>query len=86
MGTGQFRPGDAAKPHIGAVGRLEEVPEAMVETICVGEDVVKAVVKALKRSVKHGKPDPYISWLVTIIFSVHPYETPSYQVYKLENF
>jgi len=49
MGTGQFRPGSTAIPHIGAAGCLEEVPEARVETICVGEDVVRAAVKALKR-------------------------------------
>ena len=48
LGTGQFRPGDAAKPHIGQVGELEETPEVRVETICVGEDVVKQAVAALK--------------------------------------
>jgi len=48
MGTGQFRPGDTANPHIGAVGKLEEVPEARVETLCIGEDTVKAAVEALK--------------------------------------
>lgn len=49
MGTGQFRPGDAANPHIGTVGQLEEVPEARVETLCVGADTVRAAVEALKR-------------------------------------
>lgn len=49
MGTGQFRPGDAANPHIGSVGALEEVPEAKVETLCVGEDIARKAVKALKR-------------------------------------
>ena len=48
IGTGQFRPGDAAKPSIGSVGALEEVKEARVETLCVGEDVAKRVVDALK--------------------------------------
>jgi len=51
LGTGQFRPGDAAKPNIGKVGELEEVEEARVETICLGEDVVRKAVEALKRSV-----------------------------------
>ncbi|KAF5652785.1 hypothetical protein F25303_2922 [Fusarium sp. NRRL 25303] len=41
IGTGQFRPGDAAKPHLGEVGKLEQVEEARVETICVGEDVAR---------------------------------------------
>ena len=48
MGTGQFRPGDAADPHIGSVGKLEEVPEARLETLCVGEDVARKAVEALK--------------------------------------
>ncbi|ENH62222.1 hypothetical protein FOC1_g10015188 [Fusarium oxysporum f. sp. cubense race 1] len=48
IGTGQFRPGDAAKPYLGEVGKLEEVEEARVETICVGEDVARNAVKALK--------------------------------------
>lgn len=49
LGTGQFRPGDSAKPNIGKVGELEEVQEARVETICLGEDVIRNAVKALKR-------------------------------------
>lgn len=48
IGTGQFRPGDTANPHIGTVGLLEETPEASVETICLGEDVVRKAVAALK--------------------------------------
>jgi hypothetical protein len=48
MGTGQFRPGDAANPHIGEVGALEEVQEVRVETMCVGEDVARKAVEALK--------------------------------------
>lgn len=49
IGTGQFRPGDMANPNIGSVGALEEVKEARVETLCVGEDVAKKAVDALKR-------------------------------------
>jgi hypothetical protein len=49
FGTGQFRPGDAAKPNIGKVGELEEVQEARVETLCLGEDVARKAVAALKR-------------------------------------
>ena len=49
MGTGQFRPGDTAKPNIGSAGVLEEVKEARVETLCVGEDVARNAVEALKR-------------------------------------
>ncbi|KAM7187625.1 GTP cyclohydrolase 1 type 2/Nif3 [Naviculisporaceae sp. PSN 640] len=66
IGTGQFRPGASANPHIGKPGEVETVQEARVETLCVGEGVVRAVVKALKE--------------------VHPYEEPSYSVYRLEDF
>ncbi|RMZ74993.1 hypothetical protein DV737_g5544, partial [Chaetothyriales sp. CBS 132003] len=48
MGTGQFRPGDKANPHIGTVGNLEYVESAKVETLCVGEDVVRKAVEGLK--------------------------------------
>jgi hypothetical protein len=48
QGTGQFRPGDTANPHIGSVGTLEEVPETRVETLCLGEDVTRKAVEALK--------------------------------------
>lgn len=47
-GTGQFRPGDTANPHIGTVGALEETPEIRVETVCWGEDVARSAVAALK--------------------------------------
>ncbi|KAH8805025.1 GTP cyclohydrolase 1 type 2/Nif3 [Xylogone sp. PMI_703] len=66
VGTAQFRPGDTAKPHIGTIGALEQVQEARVETLCIGEDVTKKAVEALKKA--------------------HPYEEPSYEVYRLENF
>ncbi|KAL8722403.1 MAG: hypothetical protein Q9181_007497, partial [Wetmoreana brouardii] len=48
LGTGQFRPGDAANPNIGSKDALEEVKEARVETLCMGEDVAKKAVDALK--------------------------------------
>jgi hypothetical protein len=47
-GTGQFRPGDTANPNIGSVGVLEKVEEARVETLCLGEDVARKAVEALK--------------------------------------
>jgi hypothetical protein len=49
LGTGQFRPGDTANPHIGKVGAVEEVQEYRVETLCNGEDVTRSVVEALKK-------------------------------------
>lgn len=94
MGTGQFRPGDTANPNIGSVGALEEVKEARVETLCVGEDVAKKAVDALKKSVlpfmifsfEHNTLD-----LVKLpgqsngLFRAHPYEEPAYELYKVED-
>ena len=47
-GTGQFRPGDTANPHIGRVGALEEVQEIRVETLYHGVDVARMAIEALK--------------------------------------
>lgn len=47
-GTGQFRPGDAARPHLGIVGQVETVREVRVETPCVGKEVARRTVEALK--------------------------------------
>ncbi len=48
MGTGQFRPGDTANPHTGKPGTLEEVQLARVEALCVGEEIARKAVEALK--------------------------------------
>jgi hypothetical protein len=53
-GTGQFRPGDSARPHIGAVGQLKEVEEVRVETLCNSDSTVKKAVEALKAQVADG--------------------------------
>ncbi len=45
-GTGRFRPEEGANPAIGSVGKLEEVSEDRIETICAGarlQDVLKAI-------------------------------------------
>jgi hypothetical protein len=100
-GTGQFRPGDGAKPKIGEVGTLEEVEECRVEILCVGgEEGVRKAVGALK-----GFVAPLFSFLnffcaprsrgpwefadrcyVPFVYRTHPYEVPAYEVYKLEDF
>ncbi|KAL4780660.1 GTP cyclohydrolase 1 type 2/Nif3 [Aspergillus varians] len=49
-GTGQFRPGASANPVIGKVGDLETLEEVRVETVCVGEDVARKAVEALKKA------------------------------------
>jgi hypothetical protein len=54
VGTSQFRPGENANPHIGTIGLLERLEEARVETLCVGDDVTRKVVAALKECVARG--------------------------------
>jgi hypothetical protein len=75
VGTGQFRPGNAANPHIGTIGALEHVEEARVETLCVGEDVTRKAVEALKKSVppRTKRPAPIPS----------PHNLPSSQPFDI---
>ncbi len=46
-GVGRFRPEAGAKPHIGEVGKLEEVQEERIETVCSREKL-QEVIKAIK--------------------------------------
>lgn len=48
-GIGQFLPGEDAKPAIGQPGKLEELGEVRCEVLCVGDDVTRQAVEALKR-------------------------------------
>ncbi|RVD82803.1 uncharacterized protein DFL_007214 [Arthrobotrys flagrans] len=56
LGTGQFRPGDAANPHIGKVGELEKIEEARVETLVIGEELTRKVVQVLKSVHPYEEP------------------------------
>ncbi len=45
-GVGRFKPEEGSRPHIGEVGKLEEVVEERIETICLREnldDVIRAI-------------------------------------------
>ncbi|KAK2065803.1 hypothetical protein LY76DRAFT_640552 [Colletotrichum caudatum] len=57
-GQGQFMPVAAAGavPHTGAVDQLERVLEYRVEILCVGRDVAKAAVAALKSAHPYEVP------------------------------
>lgn len=47
-GTGRFKPLEGANPTIGSVGKLEEVAEDRIETVCSSErlqDVLAAIKK-----------------------------------------
>lgn len=47
-GTGQFKPGPSAQPHIGTVGVVEYVQEDRVEMVVVGTERAKRAVAALR--------------------------------------
>lgn len=46
-GIGRFKPEQGANPHIGEVGKFEEVAEERIETVCPKEKL-QAVIKAIK--------------------------------------
>lgn len=47
-GVGRFIPLDSAKPSIGKVGKLEEVAEEQIETVCLKKDL-EGVIEAIKQ-------------------------------------
>ena len=55
LGTGQFKPVKDAKPFIGELDTLEQVPEWRVETIVLDE-FASEVAKALKASHPYEEP------------------------------
>lgn len=48
-GIGRFKPESGANPHIGEVGKFEEVAEERIETICSREKLSE-VIKAIKEA------------------------------------
>ncbi len=46
-GVGRFLPEQGANPHIGEVGKFEEVVEERIETVCSRENL-EVVIKAIK--------------------------------------
>lgn len=54
-GTGRFKPLDGASPTIGEVGKLEEVSEDRIETVCE-ENKLDAVLKAIKENHPYEEP------------------------------
>ncbi len=46
-GIGRFKPEEGAHPHIGEIGKFEEVIEERIETIC-SKEKLEEVIKAIK--------------------------------------
>ena len=61
-GTGRFTPLAGSRPFIGAEGRTEQVAEVRIECV-VGEEVLKAVVAALRSAHPYEEP-ALMSWAV----------------------
>lgn len=54
-GIGRFRPEEGARPYTGSVGKVEEVEEERIETVCRGE-VLHDVIDAVKRVHPYEEP------------------------------
>lgn len=54
-GVGRFKPGERANPTIGKAGKLEEVSEERIETVCEA-DKLKAVLKVIKELHPYEEP------------------------------
>ncbi len=54
-GIGRFKPEEGSNPTIGEVGKLEEVPENRIETVCSGENL-QAVLKAIRENHPYEEP------------------------------
>ena len=91
-------PAEGSNPAIGKVGQIERVKEVRVETLCMGQDVMRAAVKALLKYVDRFVCTflcllhvPRLSMLggrgqlTREIESAHPYEQAAYEVYRLED-
>jgi len=47
-GVGRFKPEDGANPHIGEIGKYEEVVEERIETICSRENLKEVIIEMKK--------------------------------------
>ncbi len=63
-GVGRFKPEKGADPHIGELGKFEEVAEERIETVCSRENL-ENVIRAIK------EVHPYDE----VAFDIYPLET-----------
>ncbi len=54
-GTGRFKPEEGAHPTIGEIGKMEEVPEDRIETVC-SEGSLQDVLKAIREIHPYEEP------------------------------
>jgi hypothetical protein len=58
-GTGEFRPLENARPHIGEAGKVERVKETRIEVL-VRDETIKDVVRALLEAHPYEEPAYYV--------------------------
>lgn len=60
-GAGRFKPEEGANPTVGSVGKMEEVSEDRIETVCSG-DRLQDVLKAIREAHPYEEPatDAYL--------------------------
>jgi hypothetical protein len=54
-GIGRFLPTDGANPTIGEIGKLEEVVEEQIQTVCYKKDLAK-IIKAVREAHPYEEP------------------------------
>lgn len=54
-GTGRFKSEEGANPTIGKVGKLEEVSEDRIETVCSGDNL-QSVLEAIRKNHPYEEP------------------------------
>lgn len=64
-GVGRFRPLKGADPHIGKIGKLEEVEEEKIEVLCAREKL-EEVLKTVKEAHPYEEPAIDIYPLLTL--------------------
>jgi hypothetical protein len=58
-GTGRFKPGSDANPHVGAKGQINAVDEVRIETFCE-RAIAKVVVAAIREAHPYEEPVIYL--------------------------
>jgi hypothetical protein len=64
-GTGRFKPNEGANPAIGEVGKIEEVEEERIETVC-SEEKLQAVLQAIRDVHPYEEPATDVYLLETV--------------------
>ena len=63
-GLGRFMASDAAKPHVGAAGKINQEPEIRIESFCQRKDA-KAVLAAIREAHPYEEAVIYLLPLLT---------------------